>query len=76
MNITFEQEMKKEKSDKYDGMFYSLLNSINKGLEEEEKAKFDKKEKTLYISGKINANSVHFLEMCENYKFFIQAELI
>lgn len=76
MNITEETKSYRKKSSEYDEMFYSLLNKINKDLKEEEQAKFDVKSKTLYINGKIKANDINFIAMCDGYKFFLQRELI
>lgn len=75
ITITHDQELRKKSSD-YDEMFYSLLEKINRGLEKEEKATFNPKTKTLYISGAIKANDDKFLMLCENYKFFIQKSLL
>ena len=75
-NITKEGDILHKKSSKYDEMFYSLLNKINKGLKEEEQAKFDAKSKVLFINGKIKANDENFIALYEQYKFWIQKELI
>ena len=76
MNITEESKEFRKKSSEYDEMFYSLLNKINKDLDKTEQAKFDVKSKTLYINGKIKANDINFIAMCDGYKFFLQRELI
>ena len=74
-NITLEGELMKKKSKEYDEMFYSLLDKVNKGLSKEDKAFFNSSEKTLYINGKIKANDVNFIALCESYKFFIAKSL-
>jgi hypothetical protein len=72
-NITKEsEEIKKTKNKTYDGMFFSLIDSINK---KEKLVDFDKKEKTLYIKDKIVSNDKNFLTLCENYTFFINGSL-
>jgi hypothetical protein len=75
-NITLEgEQMKHKKSSEYDELFWVLLEAINKNLKEKDKAKFNVKEKTLNINGKIKANDENFLALCEGYKFFIAREL-
>ena len=75
-NITEETKNYKKKSSEYDEMFYSLLEKINRDLDKKDKAVFNVKEKTLYINGKIKANDINFIALCESYKFFIQSSLI
>jgi len=52
--------------------YYPIL---NKNLKDKDKAKFDVKEKTLVISGKIKANDINFITLCDSYKFWISKEL-
>lgn len=75
MNITNEDLETNKRSTEYDGMFFSLLEKVNKGLKEEEKAIFNTKEKTLYINGKIKANDLNFICLCDSYKFYLQKSL-
>ncbi len=63
-NITLEGEQMRKKSSEYDEMFWSLLDKVNKNLKEKDKAKFDVKEKTLIINGKIKANDINFITLC------------
>lgn len=74
-NITLEGEQMRKKSSEYDEMFWSLLDKVNKNLKEKDKAKFDVKEKTLIINGKIKANDINFITLCDSYKFWISKEL-
>ena len=73
MNITNEDYRKK--SAEYDEMFYALLEKVNKDLDQQDKAIFKVKEKTLYINGKIRSNDINFIALCEGYKFFISKSL-
>lgn len=75
MNITEEFNSYRKKSAEYDEMFWSLLDKINKDLKKEDRAIFDVKEKTLYINGKIKANDINFIALCDSYKFFIAKSL-
>lgn len=74
MNITMEQDYRKKNSE-FDGMFWSLLEKVNRNLKEKEKARFDVKTKTLYINGAIKANDINFIALCDSYKFWLQKEL-
>lgn len=75
-NITKESSELNKRNSEYDEMFYSLLDKINKNLDEVEKAKFDVKSKTLFVNGKIKANDINFIALCDGYKFFIQKSLL
>ena len=75
MNITEETKDYRKKSGDYDEMFWSLLEKVNKNLEEKDKARFDAKQKTLFINGKIKANDINFITLCDSYKFWLSKEL-
>lgn len=77
MTITHDMETKeyRKKNSEYDEMFWSLLDKINKNLKQEDKAVFNVEQKTLYINGKIKANDVNFIALCDGYKFWISKML-
>jgi len=74
-NLTKESLEYNKRSGEYDEMFFSLLDKINAGVNKEDKVVFNTKEKTLYLTTKIQANNKYFVALCDGYKFFIAKSL-